>query len=255
MSEITTTSSEQILFIADAHLGKPGDNPARAENLAKFLRQIRGHITHLYIVGDLFDFWFEYRTVVPSIAPHVIFELYNLIQSGTKVIFFAGNHDYWAGNYLAQEVMLDIERNGRTVEHQGRRIFIHHGDGFYPSDHGYRFLKRILRNPFSIFLFRLLHPDFASWIARVTSKTSRNYLTPKDFEEINRNTFRKIADDRLGTDCDAVVYGHAHIPLVEARPHGTLVILGDWITHSTYVLLKHGEFTIHSWDPTTPLAF
>ncbi len=239
---------DRIAFIADAHLGMPGDDPERIEKVAAFIRWIRGTISHLYIVGDLFDFWFEYKSVVPNTAPHVVYELYNLTKDGTIVTLFAGNHDYWFGQYLRDSVGLVIEPNDMVVEHQGKKIYLHHGDGLYPNDYSYRFLKKILRNNFSIYLFRFIHPDLAMWIAELTSKTSRKYLAPPP-EKIDHQLklFRDIADKRLKNGFDSVVYGHSHIPLVENRLHGTLILLGDWIQHDTFVILENGEFNIHTW--------
>lgn len=248
MSVILKKLPDRIVFIADAHLGMPGDDPERSEKIADFFRWLKGKASYLYIVGDLFDFWFEYKYVVPNTSPHVLFELYNLVQAGTKVVIIGGNHDYWLGPYISSSVGLQIERNKAVVEHQSRKIFIHHGDGLYPHDNGYRLLKKVLRNKVSICLFRLLHPDIALWIARISSKTSRYYLAPPDFESKNITLFRNIADERLKDGYDTVVYGHSHIPLVENRPNGTLVLLGDWINHNTYVFLENGTFTIHNWE-------
>jgi len=241
---------DRVVFIADAHLGMPGDNPERSQKLVSFLQWLKGKVTHLYIVGDLFDFWFEYKTVIPNTCPHVIFELYNLVRAGTTVSLFAGNHDYWLGPYLENSVGVKVELDNLVVEHQQKKIFIHHGDGLFPDDHGYRFLKKVLRNKLSIFVFRFLHPDIASYIAKITSKTSRDYMTAPDFEYKNTLLFRAIADNRLKEGYDAVVYGHSHVALVEKRPYGTLVLTGDWINKSTYVILQNGEFTIYNWETT-----
>ncbi len=250
MQTPTSHLPDRIVFVADIHLGLPGDNPRRAERFAAFLRELRGNASHLYIVGDLFDFWFEYRTVIPRIAPPVVFEMYNLVRSGTKVILLAGNHDYWFGDYLRKDVGLELYTDEVVAEHQGKRIFIHHGDGFYPGDHGYRLLKRVLRNRASIFLFRLIHPDFARRIAELTSVTSRKYLAPPpNRDEYYARLFRDIADKRLSEGYDAVVYGHSHVALLEQRKQGTLILLGDWLHRSTCVVLENGQFTMHDWKP------
>ena len=237
----------RVVFIADAHLGMPNDDPERHVKLVEFLRWLHGKASHVYIVGDLFDFWFEYRSFIPNTCPRVIFELYNIVQAGTEVVIFAGNHDYWFGPYISKSVGIKIIPDENIVIHQNQKIFIHHGDGLYPYDHGYRILKKILRNKLSIFLFKLIHPDCAAWIAKVTSKTSRTYLAPEDFEGKNTEHYRNSADQRLKQGFNAVVYGHAHVPLIEKRPEGTLVLLGDWIKHNTYVFLENGKFTINSW--------
>lgn len=247
MSEISQNLPDRIAFIADAHLGMPDDDPERSVKLVEFLRWLNGKVSYLYIVGDLFDFWFEYKSVIPNTCPHIIFELYNIVQSGTKVILFAGNHDYWLGPYIRDIVGIEIKPDEVIVEHQNKKIYIHHGDGLYPNDFGYRILKKVLRNRISIFLFKLLHPDCAAWIAKVSSKTSRNYLALQNQDGKNTKLFRNIADERLKNGYDAVVYGHAHVPLIEERRGGTLVLLGDWIKHNTYVFLENGTFTLNSW--------
>jgi UDP-2,3-diacylglucosamine hydrolase len=248
MAENCPNTPDRIVFFADAHLDLSPEGEHRAERVASFLRSIRGQVSHIYIVGDHFDYWFEYRHVVPSTAPRVVFELYNLAQSGVAITMFAGNHDYWLGPYIRNSVGINIITDHAAVEHQGVKLYIHHGDGLYPHDYGYRLLKKVLRNPVSIFLYRLLHPELAAWIAAKTSKTSRAYLAPPvDDTELPTRLFREIADSRLAEGYDAVVYGHSHIPLMERRPGGTLVLLGDWITHMTYVVLENGLFTMHAW--------
>lgn len=244
----TSTLPDRIVFVSDIHLGLSGDTPCRMERFVAFLRDLRGNVSHLYIVGDLFDFWFEYTTVIPRIAPQVVFELYNLVQSGAKVFLLAGNHDFWFGDYLRRDVGLSLFPDEIIAWHQGLKLYIHHGDGLYPDDHGYRLLKRILRNRMSISLFRLIHPDFARRIAEITSKTSRKYLAPPPGrDERYADLFRTIADNRLGQGFDTVIYGHSHVPLVENREKGTVVLLGDWIHHSTYVILENGIFTLLEW--------
>ncbi len=250
MINLAKIPNERIAFIADSHLGLPGDNPSRAVILADFLRSLRNTVTHLYIVGDLFDFWFEYTSVIPNTAPEVIFELYNLVRSGTEVYLFAGNHDYWLGPYLTDHVGVRVVSDSLVAEHQGKRIYLHHGDGLFPQDTGYRIMKKILRNKISIFLFGLLHPDFAARIAKLTSKTSRNYLSSPDYEKRNLDLFRVIGDKRLEENYDAAVYGHCHVPLVEQRANGTLVLLGEWIKYNTYVILENGAFSLYSWKPS-----
>jgi UDP-2,3-diacylglucosamine hydrolase len=250
MNEIHVKLPDKIAFIADAHLGMPGDDPRRPEKVASFLRWLNGKVTHLYIAGDLFDFWFEYKSAVPNTAPKVVFELYNLVRAGTEVVILAGNHDYWLGKYLSDEVGVKIELGDVIAEHQGRKLYIHHGDGLYPDDHGYRILKKVLRSRISIALFRLIHPDAAAWIARKTSHTSRYYLSPPVVNEKSAARFRPIADERLKDGYDAVLYGHTHVPLLEKRDTGTMILLGDWIKHSTYAILEKGTFSLRNWDET-----
>lgn len=248
MQTAAHTLPDRVAFFADAHLGIPGDDPARAERVAGFLRSLHGAISHLYIVGDLFDFWFEYRTVVPSTAPQVICELYNIRRSGARITLLAGNHDFWFGPYIGNGIGVELAPGAVVAAHQGLKLYIHHGDGLYPDDHGYRMLKRLLRNRLSIALFRLIHPDLAHRIAGFTSTSSRRWLAPPPGrDEHYAALFRAIADSRLAEGYDAVVYGHSHVPLAEKREKGTLVLLGDWLSRSTYAILEHGAFTLHEW--------
>ena len=241
---------DRVVFLSDVHLGIPGEPPGRAKHLASFLRSLQGTISHLYLVGDIFDFWFEYRHVVPNTAPEVIFELHNLVRSGIIVTLFAGNHDFWHGPYLRDGVGLNLVPDGTIAEHQGKRLYIHHGDGFFPQDNGYRLLKKVLRNRIAILLFGLIHPDLGHRIARITSKSSREYLTPPpEKAAYYTRLFRDIADGHLAEGYDAVVYGHGHVALIEERPAGTMVLLGDWLVQDSYVLLENGTFTLHYWQP------
>ena len=249
MHTVAHTLPDRIAFFADAHLGIPGDDPARAERVADFLRSLNGAASHLYIAGDLFDFWFEYRTAAPTTAPQVVCELYNLVRSGARVTLLAGNHDFWFGSYLRDGIGIELAPDAVVADHQGMRLYIHHGDGLYPDDHGYRMLKKILRNRLTITAFRIIPPDLAHRIAAFTSTTSRRFLAPPPMrDDYYAELFRGIADSRLALGYDAVVYGHSHVPLVEKREKGVLVLLGDWLSRFTYVILENGSFTLHRWE-------
>ncbi len=249
MKHFLNNKPERVIFLADVHLGVPGDNPERVEHFAAFLRHLKGNASHLYLAGDVFDFWFEYRSVVPNVAPGVLCELHNLSRSGTTITLLAGNHDYWYGPYLREGIGLDAWPDEIAVEHQGFRILIHHGDGLYPRDYGYRLLKKTLRNPFLVRCFRLIHPDLASRIAAFTSKTSRQHLAPPPGRDAHYTAlFRKIADEKLKQGYDVVIYGHSHVRLLEQRELGKLVLLGDWLNYSTYAVLENGQFSLHEWN-------
>jgi UDP-2,3-diacylglucosamine hydrolase len=237
---------KRIYFISDAHLGGsclPFGNHT-GHNLVHFLRSIRQDAEILYIVGDLFDFWFEYRSVVPSAGARVVFELYALTQAGVRVVYIPGNHDIWPGSYLSREVGLDVSQGPVTVSHQGLRIRIVHGDE-HRRDWRFRLSRGILRNPVCIKLFRLLHPDLGTMLARRTSRLSDyqgRSCTQRGWE-----AFRDVARETLDGDIDTLVCGHYHRPLVEPMGKGTLVVLGDWITEDTFAVLEDGRMRIERW--------
>ena len=152
-----------VYFIADAHLGSSADPAADEPRLARlvpFLRRVRDRgAEHLYIVGDLFDFWFEYRSVVSRRAFPVVCALRRLVDAGVEVTWMGGNHDYWLGDFLRDEVGLRVMRVPLEVTLEGRRILLIHGDGLAGrQDRGYRVLRAVIRAPLSESLFRLIHP-------------------------------------------------------------------------------------------------
>lgn len=239
---------DRIFFISDAHLGgqDPDIEEKKEARLCALIRWLRGRAQRLYIVGDLFDFWFEYRTVIPRCGAKVLFALHDLICSGTEVCYVGGNHDFWSGSYLSDEVGIILSWRPIEVYHQGVHLYIAHGDGLWEKDVGYRILQCILRSPLSIALFRLLHPDLGSRIARVASRISRDQMSERTFLRL-KESYRAFADTKLRAGFDGVILGHLHIPLVEQRTWGTLVILGDWTRHCTYGVLENGVLSLHPW--------
>ena len=165
---------DKVYFISDAHIGggkfiRPPR--VREDALIGFLRAIRKDAECLYIVGDLFDFWFEYRSVIPAHGARVIFELYHLVQSGTRVIYLPGNHDSWLGGYLSEEVGAELPGPFCDVSHQNRRLYVTHGD-IFQQNWKFELRRRILSHPFCIALFRWLHPDIGAYLARFVSRSS-----------------------------------------------------------------------------------
>ena len=237
---------KRIYFISDAHLGGSYPPPGNhgGQNLVRFLRSIRQDAEVLYIVGDLFDFWFEYRSVIPSAGARVVFELYALTQAGVRVVYIPGNHDIWPGSYLSDEAGLDVVEGPITVNHQGLTIRIVHGDE-HRRDWRFRLSRGILRNAICIKLFRLLHPDLGTMLAKRTSRLSDyqgRSCTQRGWE-----AFRDVAREALDGDIDALVCGHYHRPQVEPMGEGTLVVLGDWIAEDTFAVLEDGEIRVERW--------
>jgi UDP-2,3-diacylglucosamine hydrolase len=238
-------------FISDAHLGQEdASNEARKRKyLLDFLGQVRGRPGPLFLCGDLFDFWFEYRHAIPRGHFDVLSALAETRRAGVPITYVGGNHDFWLGDFLGLELGIRLEQAPITVELQGRRIYLAHGDGLMPGDHGYHILKSILRNPVNIWLYRWLHPDLGVPLANACSRLSyrsQHHHAPPTGEEI----LRHVAMPRFAQGHDAVVLGHFHLPFHRAEPGRELVVLGDWIHHFTYATLEDGRFQIHQWGPT-----
>jgi UDP-2,3-diacylglucosamine hydrolase len=235
-------------FISDVHLGLESSEKEKAKQrrLLGFLDLAGRDASGLYILGDLFDAWIEYRTVVPKGFHRVLSKLHDLSESGVNIHYLVGNHDFWIRDYFEREMGINIHVESFEVELDGRKLALHHGDGLNPGDHGYRILRKVLRNRFSIWLFSWLHPDLGVPLARSSSKTSRNYTTVKDYGA--QDGMREHAASLIAGGTDIVIMGHRHVPRMEKIGSGTYVNLGDWITHNTYAVLEDGNISLLAWE-------
>jgi UDP-2,3-diacylglucosamine hydrolase len=237
-----------VCFISDAHLGSGPDSDERCRTLAEFLASRRNALTHLYILGDLFDFWFEYRYAIPKGGFPILRALAELVGHGVPVDYLGGNHDFWCGSYLEREIGVRVHQHPIRVEHQGRRIYLAHGDGIVPGDTGYRILKAVLRSPLSIGLYRMIHPDLGVPLAHRVSLVSRKHTHERRFY-VDRFS-RYLAGPRFAEGLDAVIVGHVHDPMHfrDARERDFLIV-GDWIEFFTSVTLRDGHFHLEQHQP------
>ena len=238
---------QKAYFISDAHLGleSPEKEKEKQKRLIAFFDMAAKDATRLYILGDLFDAWIEYRTVIPKGFHLVLSKLHELSEAGLEIHYLVGNHDFWIRDYFDREMGIKIHFESFGIVLDGRKIYLHHGDGLDPRDHGYAFLRKLLRNRFSIWLFSWVHPDIGMAMARSSSKSSRNYTTARDYGDRDgmRDHARKLIEDGY----DVVVMGHRHVPRVQKIGTGTYVNLGDWITHNTYAVIAEGDVSLLAW--------
>ncbi|NOT34543.1 MAG: UDP-2,3-diacylglucosamine diphosphatase [Candidatus Eisenbacteria bacterium] len=237
-------SAAAVYFLSDAHLGvdpEPVEAPRRAR-LHAFLKSLSGRAQALYIVGDLFDFWFEYGTAIPRRHFGTLRVLAELKESGVEIHYLNGNHDFWLGPFLSQELGVRTYDGAVTLETQGRRVWMHHGDGLVGGDLGYRALKRLVRHPVSIELYRLLHPDLGIPLAHWVSNGSRRSRPdrPPDVERL----WREIALPRFEAGFDTVMIGHFHQAIERRDGSRAFFVLGDWMEHFTFVKLEGGELEL-----------
>jgi UDP-2,3-diacylglucosamine hydrolase len=235
-------------FLSDIHLGLgPRDiERAKEDRLLAFLRAITPEAQTLFILGDLFDFWFEYRTVIPKGFHRTLSALQSLTENGTAVHYLAGNHDFWMDDFFPRELGIEVHTEAFEVAIDGKRVHLHHGDGLASNDLGYRLIKPVLRNPLSIWLYRWLHPDIGVRLARGSSRTSREYTTAKDYGE--EEGMLSYAGKRIAEGCDIVVMGHRHQPSFRELPGGVYVNLGDWITANTFARMDNGSIALKTWN-------
>ena len=235
-------------FISDAHLGlgTKEEERAKEQRLIGFLDTILKDASQLFIVGDLFDAWFEYRTVIPKGFHRLLTKLNDLTKRNITVHYLAGNHDYWIRDYFRDELGIKTYHDAFEITIDGKRIFIHHGDGLAGNDTGYKILKKILRNPLNIWLYSWLHPDIGIALARSSSKKSRHYTSTKQYGE--EDGMIALATRKIEQGFDIVMMGHRHEPVCKQIGKGTYINLGDWITHNTYAEMEHGRVELKSWS-------
>ncbi len=248
-SRSTRNSSLNTYFFSDAHLGLGTiqEDRAKESRIISFLDAIQEDAEEVFIVGDLFDYWFEYRTVVPKGYVRLLAKLAELTDRGVAMTYLAGNHDFWIKGYYTQELGIEIAPDPIERIIGGKRFYIHHGDGLVKDDRGYRLLKRVLRNRFNIWLFSLLHPDITGSIARWSSKTSRSYTSNRRYEDDDMTEF---AAEKIREGYDYVIMGHHHQSHVKKLGRGVYINLGDWIRENSYAVFDGKKLTLKKWRGT-----
>jgi UDP-2,3-diacylglucosamine hydrolase len=238
----------KTLFISDVHLGLgSGPEEKRKEDfLIGFLRSAMETTRQLYILGDLFDFWFEYRTVIPKGFHRTLAALQEYTDGGIPVSYLAGNHDFWMKDFFSTELGITMYRDPVEIEIDGKRVFLHHGDGLAERDLGYRIIKPVLRNRVNVWLYRWLHPDLGVPLAKGSSKASRKHTSGKNFGE--SDGMLRFARKKIDQGIDIVVMGHRHEPAFVTLGKGIYVNLGDWIASHTYAQIVDGQITLQSWN-------
>jgi UDP-2,3-diacylglucosamine hydrolase len=235
-------------FMSDAHLGMKNYPYKREQEdmlIGFFDKIIADKAKELFIVGDFFDSWIEYRQVVPKGFYRIFSKLYDLVNANVKITYLAGNHDFWRGNYLYDEfgiVMADSQIE-RIID--GKKFYIHHGDGLAYKDAGYRIMKKILRNRLSQFLYSLIHPDVGLWLAKSTSSKSRDYTSQKDYSV--KDGLKDRAMEKIKEGYDFVIMGHRHKPVFLKEGDGVYVNLGDWMKTFSYGVFSDGIFYLNKY--------
>ncbi len=230
----------KIYFVSDVHLGAPNreESLLREKKLVAWLDVIKLDATELFVVGDLFDFWFEYKRAVPRGYVRVLGKLAEIADSGIPITFFTGNHDMWIFDYLPTEIGAKLYRQPITREWNGKKFLIGHGDGLGPGDHGYKFIKKVFANKLCQWAFARLHPNFGIWLANYFSKSSRAKTGGDDaiFTGLENEWLVHYCKEVLQKEqFDYFIFGHRHLPLeIELPNDSKYVNLGDWIQYFTY---------------------
>jgi UDP-2,3-diacylglucosamine hydrolase len=233
-----------VYFLSDLHFGvsSPDEERRKQELFVALMDEVAARASALYIVGDLFDFWFEYKHVIPRGYHDVLSALGRVAAAGIPVYYFLGNHDFAAGASFNKDLGLTMVPRDMVAVHDGKRFYLYHGDGLALHDTGYRILKKIIRNPFSLMLFRALHPGIGFALASFFSKKSRDYTSAKSYGE--RDGMVLFAGEKIAQGMDYVVMGHRHLPTLLPIADGMYVNPGDWMKHYSYAVFADGRMTI-----------
>lgn len=249
-TEINTSPDKRILLVSDAHL--PLDGRKGAARLIKKFRALiqnyRDTVQSIVLLGDIFDFWYEWKHVVPKRSTGLLFDLYEIVREGIKVHYFAGNHDFAITGYLENEIGLTVHLDEWITSIDGKKVYFHHGDGFDANDHSYRAMKRVFRSKISQSLFRsLIHPDLAMGIGKRASDVGasrREALLKTDYSAPEyHDGARKI----LARGYDMVVIGHTHLAETIEFEEGIYHNPGPFLSKSNYSIIEGGSPIIRTW--------
>jgi UDP-2,3-diacylglucosamine hydrolase len=221
------------------------------DDFIRFTRHWQGAAEMLLINGDLFDFWFEYRTVVLSQHFQLLRALAELRESGVELVLVSGNHDAWGGPFLERQIGMRLEDGPVELELGGRKAYVAHGDAVGPGDHGYKLLRRTLRSRPVRRMMRWVHPDLADRIVRRVSRTGLRTEGQVKKARARSKVLEGVAIDLLESreDLDLVVFGHCHAPVVRAvGSHGYYVNTGDWVDHRTVTVVTADSIEQREWD-------
>ena len=234
-------------FISDAHLGvnPPGSVPNREQALVRFMESIKGKASHLVIVGDLFEFWYEYNDYVCRNHMDLFFAMRELVKSGCEVHLLQGNHDFAYGDFFPKSLGV-LTHKELKLDIQGKKVYFRHGDGVAKSDFGYRLFRRVLDFPLNRFLFRQLHPDRGMALARFVGRNSRKV---GESRIIKMEEYLQWANRMLEkTGCSYCILGHHHISGIWNVENGTVASAGDWMKKLTYLRMEAGELDILNFN-------
>ena len=251
---ITLAPHRKVYFASDQHFGAPdaASSQKREELFIRWLEQIKTDAQVLFLMGDLFDFWHEWKHVIPRGHLPVLAKLLDLKAAGVEIYFFTGNHDLWMRDFFEKEMGIPVFREKIRVQINDQRFLLAHGDGLGPGDKGYKRMKKLFTNPAAQWAFRWLHPDISMRIAQYLSQKNKMISGEEDkaFLGEDREFLILYAKEKLKTEqVDYFVFGHRHLPMIlPLQPNSFYVNLGDWITYFTYGEYDGKLFTLNTFS-------
>jgi len=239
---VSLAQGKKIYFASDFHLGAPNHEVSleREKKIVRWLESIRHDAAEIFLVGDLFDFWFEYKRAVPRGYTRLLGKISEITDSGIPVHVFTGNHDMWIFDYLPNECGVTVHRAPIEREWSGKQFYIGHGDGLGPGDHGYKFIKKVFASKVCQWLFARLHPNFGIWLANSLSGYSRSTTGDKDRVFLGEEKEWLVIYSKevlQKKHFDYFIFGHRHFALeIKLSERSTYINLGEWLTSSNYAV-------------------
>jgi UDP-2,3-diacylglucosamine hydrolase len=243
-----------IYFASDFHLGVPNyaSSLEREKRIVAWLSEVSKNATEIYLMGDLFDFWFEYKYVAPKGFIRLLGKIAELSDAGIKIHLFTGNHDMWMFGYLKKELGVEIHYEPIIKIYNQKRFYLAHGDGLGPGEYSFKLLKKIFANGFFQWCYARIHPNLAFGIANYFSRKSRqsNYSEDANYLGDEKEWLFQYCKEMLQKESyDYMIFGHRHLPLDKEIENGRYINLGDWIKYNTYGYFNGEEFELKEYKP------
>lgn len=249
---------KKIYFASDFHLGAPNyaKSLEREKAICAWMDYIRPDCEELFLVGDIFDFWFEYRHAIPKGFVRLQGKIAEFTDAGIPVHFFTGNHDMWIFDYIPQELGVNLYREPITRIFNGKKFFIGHGDGLGPGDHKYKMLKKFFASKVCQWLFARIHPNLGIGIANYSSRSSRASTGNSDEKFLGiENEWLAIFSQEQNklNPMDYYIFGHRHLPLrIPIEPDAIYMNIGDWLKYNTFAVFDGEELILQRWNNGNP---
>ena len=245
--------NKKIYFASDQHFGAPTreESLVREQKFVRWLDQVKQDAEVIFLLGDLFDFWFEYRKVVPRGFVRVLGKITEIRDSGIPIHFFVGNHDLWMDDYFETELNIPVYHSPKEFTFNNKTFLIGHGDGLGPGDKGYKRMKKVFTNSFSKWLYRWLHPDIGVRLAQYLSVKNKLISGDEDVKFLgdDQEWLVQYAKRKLESKhYDYFLFGHRHLPMqIDLNKNSKYVNTGDWISHFTYAVFDGDELSLQTF--------
>jgi UDP-2,3-diacylglucosamine hydrolase len=243
---------KSIYFASDFHLGIPNHEKSiqREREICSWLDCIKNDALKIFFIGDVFDFWFEYKHSIPKGNVRIQAKMAELVDLGIEVHVFQGNHDMWMFNYLSSELGVVIHENELIFDYMNKSFYLAHGDGLGPGDRGYKFIKRIFRNKVSQWFFKRLHPNFGIGMANYFSRKSRGEYNLEDYKFKNwkeESIYQFICEREKNEHSDLYILGHRHLPLHVEIKNSVYINLGEWLHYNSFAKFNGSTIELLQW--------